>query len=231
MVAIVLGICFLTFLGAAIFNLIVKVRQSSADNPVRTYSIKPGDFDLVSNKYMSRLQGGVAYQSSNRNPVSFMPFDKSYYLITYKIDLTKNTSWSNILNVTFKSVEPTNMDVYTVISENAFYRFEYHDVLTKPVSKIYLTLSGDSLRTVVTNDSIVSYHLLCNNFSIKYNEKEAVDIFVIGNEKAFGTTTVIPMDLLFLKRDSVVYLMMMTPNDPKSVISSDLLYNVVTGKQ
>lgn len=226
-IAIVLGICFLGF---AIFNLIMKVEHSSADNPVHTYSIKPKDYDLVNNKYVSGLQGGIAYQSSNRNPVTLIPFGKSYSLISYKIDLIKGTSWSNVLDVTLKSVERTNMEVYTVISENIFYRFEYHDAPTKSVSKVYLTLSGDSLRTVVTNDSIVSYHLLCNNFSIKYSENEAVDIFVVGNEKAFGATTVIPMDLLFLKRDNAVYLMIMTPNDPKSVISPELLYNLVTGK-
>lgn len=230
-VTIVLGVCFLTILGAAICKLIIKVGRSSADNPIRKYSIKPEEFALASNKYMNRLDGGVVYQSGNRNPITFISFDKSYSLISYKIDLIKDAPLSRLLNVTFKSAERTNMEVYTVIDESAFYRFEYRDASIKPVSKIYLTLSGDSLRTIVANDSIVSYHLLCNNFSIKYNEKEAVDIFVIGNEKAFGATTIIPMDLLFLKRGSTVHLMIMTPNAHTSVIESDLLYNLVTGKQ
>jgi hypothetical protein len=37
------------------------------------------------------------------------------------------------------------------------------------------------------------------------------------------------MDSLFLKRDGAIYLLIMTPNDPKSRIAPNLLYDVVMG--
>jgi hypothetical protein len=159
-----------------------------------------------------------------------MNFDNKYHLVNYRIPLTKDTSLSDILHINTESAESTSMGVYTVINNNTFFYFKYRESSIDPASQIYLTLAGDSLQNVVKNDSIISYHILCDNFSIKYSKSEAVDIFVVGKDKAFGTTIVIPMDLLFLKRDSAVYLIMMIPNDPRLTIQPDLLYNIVTGK-
>jgi len=79
------------------------------------------------------------------------------------------------------------------------------------------------------NDSVISYHLMCDNFSIRYGEKEPIDIFVARKEEALGYKRRIPMDLLFLKRDSAVYMLIMIPDDPNSAIAPDLLYNVIMG--
>jgi len=42
-------------------------------------------------------------------------------------------------------------------------------------------------------------------------------------------TSIIPMDLLFIERNRVVYLLIMTPKSEKESIKPDLLYNIITG--
>jgi hypothetical protein len=52
---------------------------------------------------------------------------------------------------------------------------------------------------------------------------------VEGNEGILGTYS-IPMDLLFLKRNNGIYILLMTPLSRKAGIPSDLLYNIVFDK-
>ncbi len=151
------------------------------------------------------------------------------HIIIYKIDLIKDGLLKDVLHTNIESVDRTTGTVYTVINHNNFFQFQYQVGSAQPVSNIYLTLAGDSLKNLVQNDSVMSYHLLCKNFSIRYNKDGPIDLFVVGQEGMLATTTIIPMDLLFLKRDGAIYLLIMTPNDPKSPIPPDLLYNVVTG--
>ena len=124
-------------------------------------------------------------------------FDKAYHLILYKIDLVKDALLKDVVHTDLESVDRTTGIVYTVINHNNFFRFQYRTEPTKLVSNIYLTLAGDSLQSVAKNYSVMSYHLLCDNLSMRNAEKGPIDIFMVGEEKVLATTTVIPMDLLF----------------------------------
>lgn len=229
-IIIALGIFTLIFLFAVVFNLILKVERDSIDNPIHISAVSLNDYHLISEKYSDKLKEGISYQSNNRNPVTVFHFDNKYRLISYKIDFTRNISLNNALALTIKNVDRSNNEVYTVISKDLPFRFQYHNVQIMPVSKIYLTLSGDSLQNVQQNDSIISHYLICSNMSIRYKVKEPLDIFLVGPDRALGTTATFPMDLLLLKKGSAVYLMIMTPDTSQRTIAPDLLYNIVTGR-
>ena len=220
--------CILLFLILKVLNGFKKIQNSFSEDLPFTYSIPLEDSNLIARKYWSKMKVNKIAHSKERGPVSFLSFNKEYHLITYRIDLIKDVMLKDILHASIESVDRTTGTVYTVIDINDFCRFQYKASPAKPVSKIFLTVAGDSLQNV-KNDSIESYHLLCDNFSIRYNENEPIDIFMVGQEIALGATTRIPMDLLFLKRNAAIYLLIMTPNDPKSVIASDLLFNIVMG--
>jgi hypothetical protein len=72
--------------------------------------------------------------------------------------------------------------------------------------------------------------LRCKNFSIRYSEKGPIDIFVEAKESILGKMDV-PVDILFLKRDRAVYLLLMSPNNPKEGILPNFLYNIVSGRE
>ena len=228
----IIGICvlgFLIFIGIKIFNGFKKIQDSFAKDLPFTYSIPGEDSSLIAKKYLKMLKANKIIQSRERGPISLIFFDKEYHLIVYKIHVIKDTLLKDLLYTSNESVDRTTGKVYTVIGHGDLFEFQFQDAPANPVSKIYLTLAGDSLQSVVKNDSIIGYHLLCNNFSIRYAESGPIDIFVVGKEKRLGATAVIPMDLLFLKRNGEIYLLMMTPNSAQSTIAPDLLYNVVTG--
>ena len=235
-IGIIIRITLALFALGFIFFLSYKIKFAFSGNKKALtehlpseYSLKKEDSNLISEKYRSSLKVNEVYRSKVRNPISLVYFGQEYNLIIYKIDLIKDISLKFIFNTEIKSVDQSTGYTYSIIGQNIYFNFKYKAGLIQPVSKIFLTLSGDSLQTVCENDSILSYHLLCNNFSIRYAEKGPIDIFVGGKDRSLWTTTLIPMDLLLLKRNSAIYLLVMTPNNPKSNISHDLLYDVIMG--
>jgi hypothetical protein len=217
------------FLGLKIYHGFLNTQGALTEVLPSTYSLTSEDSNLIGEKYRDKLEVNEVYQSKIRNPVSLISFDKRYNLLIHKIHLSGNDSLNNFFHTEIKSVDRTTGVTYIVIDNNLFFQFQYKSEPIKAAQDIYLTLSGDSLQTVAKNDSIISYHLLCHNLSVRYAMKEPIDIFVIGKEKGLGTTITIPIDILFLKQNENLYLLLMTPIDSKSSIEPDLLYNIVTG--
>jgi hypothetical protein len=226
---VICGLGLLIFLGVKISEGFKRIKKSFADDLPLTYSIPSEDSIVIAKKYLPKLKANKIVHSRNRGPISLIYFDTVYYLIFYRIDLIKDGPLKEVLHTDIESVDRTTGTVYTVINHNNFFQFQFQAGPANPVSNIYLTLAGDSLKNLVENDSVMSYHLLCKNLSIRYTENGPIDLFVVGQEGMLASTAIIPMDLVFLDRDGAVYLLIMTPNDPKSTIAPDLLYNVVMG--
>ena len=161
--------------------------------------------------------------------MSFLYFDDTYHLVIYKIDSTGGKSLSNLLEVKTGNSKRTDNVVYSAIEFNGFSKLQWRPVRPRAVSKIHVILGGDSLVRVAANDSIVSYHLLCQSLSIKFSPDGPVEVNMIGEDRPFGRTAVSPVDLLFMKRNEAVYLLIMTPASTDRNISADLLYNIVLG--
>ena len=77
------------------------------------------------------------------------------------------------------------------------------------------------------NTTTLGYKLRCKNFSIRYSEKDPVDIYMVGKNLSFGKTINIPMNLLFLKREKSVYLLILTPEEERDYVPNDILYDLV----
>ena len=103
--------------------------------------------------------------------------------------------------------------------------------VNNPASQIFLTLGGDSILSVAKNDSIIGYHLLCHDFSIRYAGEEPNDI-LFQPKGDFEDSEGIPisLDILFMKRNNAVYLLVMAPVNRKVSIDPQLLYKMVTEK-
>lgn len=206
-----------------------SVNEATMNDLPLTQTITSENSSLISKKYISRVRSHENINSKIRSPVSFLYVDNRYHLVIYKIDSVANMTLPALLQTKVEGVERTDGETYTIIDFNGFSRFEWRPVRSRVVSKIYFTLAGDSLNNVVANDSIISYNLLCKNFSIRYTGQGPIEVFMVGEDRPLGSIAISPSDILFLKRGSAVYLMVMTPAGTKSRIPPDLLYNIVVG--
>lgn len=214
---------------------LVQIKKASSEHELAVEKTLPSVDSLsseyarlISPKYKKLLTVHEVRRSKVRNPIAFTLFDQQYHLIMYKIDLLHDEVIGKILTTSHESVDRTTGVTYRVVA-NGFFRFQHKVEKVSPVSKIMITLAGDSLKTTAANDSIISYHLNCDNFSIRYSEEEPIDIFLTGKEKALGRTIAIPLDVLFIKRNKALFLLLMIPKDPKASIAPDLLHNTVLG--
>lgn len=206
-------------------NSIKQIANSPEIVEIRD-SIPSEDSGLFDNEYMDQLKPNKIYTEKGRASVSLISFGKDYHLFIYPIALIGDIPFRKLLSIQAQGSTTTNLKVYSIITHNNLIKFKYLDEPASPVAKIFIRVSGDSLQNVIENDTIASYHLLCKNFSISYMEDGPVSIFMEGTDRPFGYT-IIPADLMLLKRQKKVYLLIMTPNNFKKGIPADLLYNIV----
>jgi hypothetical protein len=180
------------------------------------------DSALISPKHIGRVKCLENVNSKAMHPVSFLFVDDTYHLVIFRINIETDQPLKEILSSDLKYSEQSDGGAYSVVDFNGFSRFEWRPVPTMRIRNIFLSLYGDSLSNGILNDSIASYHLLCKNLSIKYEKNGAVQVFMTGGE-------ITPSDLLFLKRDKIVYFMLMTTAKPDSFIPREILYDLIMG--
>jgi hypothetical protein len=190
--------------------------------------ITPEDSSLISKKYRPLLKPEIVFQSKHREPVSFIYFDSLYNLIIYKITPAKNISFKDIFDIEIKGSSSTTGEIYCLYKPgNA--EFQYLCRTSNPAKKIYLAFSGDSIKNTIRNDTTLGYHLSCKSFSIKYGEKEPLDVVMNGKDYELGFNTRISTDLLFLYRNNVIYLLVMIPEKSDKSVKPGILFKIISG--
>ena len=89
---------------------------------------------------------------------------------------------------------------------------------------------GSPAKILIKNDSIVSYYLKNDEFSIKYGQDSSIDIYSEPKGSSFFQKNA-PKILLFLKRNSGLFLLVMSVNAENSQLPENLLLNIVSKKK
>jgi hypothetical protein len=225
-------IVFLASVAALIAMFMVGMRKTRtmvrdlntvSDNelPV-TQVVTREDSALISPKYIGRVRSHQNVNSKVMDPVSFLYVDDTYHLIIFRINMETDQPIKDILSSDTKNSQRSDDEAYSMVDFNGFSRFEWHPKPMMRTRNIFLSLYGDSLSNGILNDSIASYHLLCENLSIKYEKNGVVQVFM-----TCGVIT--PSDILFLKRGKIVYFMLMTTAKPDAFIPRGILYDLIMG--
>ncbi|WP_431215932.1 hypothetical protein ACQ86N_15525 [Puia sp. P3] len=211
----------------AIVNAFKDLSKSSEEDLPASYKITPEDSSLFNCQYWTQLRADEIVNSKVRYPISFLFFGNDYELITYRMDLEEDIQLGQLIEMENKYVTSTARHTYNNITHNKFFNFCYLAGGSKPVSKLFMTLYGDSIVTTRKNDSLVSYHLICKNFSIRYAEDAPKDIFFVGVEGFLDITKLVPLNISLLKRGKALYLLLMAPHTSRGNVPADLLDKII----
>ena len=203
-------------------TMVKDVRAASDNDLPLTQVMTREDSALISPKYIGRVRSHQNVNSKVMDPVSLLYVDDTYHLIIFRIHMETDQPLKELLSSDIENSHRSDGETYSMVDFNGFSRFEWHPVPTMQTRNIFLSLYGDSLSNGILNDSIASYHLLCKNLSIKFEKKGVVQVFMTCGELT-------PSDLLFLKRDKIVYFMLMTTAKPDSFIPREILYDLIMG--
>lgn len=220
-----LGLFIIIYLALFVIQGINQSREIFNNNLPETYNLTQEDSSIFLSAYRSKLKPIITYNSKLRNSITQISYEDEYKIYKYKIDLEEDIPLSKILKTEVRSVSQTDSKSYLMISKTP-YNYMVLGVKPEPVKNIYLTFQGDSITTIRRNDTIASFHLICNNLSIKYQEDAPIDIFFSGKPGPFGSYGAVPIDIIFLKRKKSIYFLLMLSKNSGS-IPGDLLYNII----
>jgi hypothetical protein len=82
----------------------------------------------------------------------------------------------------------------------------------QPIGNLFLTYSGDVAETVLSNDSVLQYHIPCENLSIRHAADSPVDMF-LTNGYVNSNKANLRLDLILVKKGDVLYFLFILPVD------------------
>jgi hypothetical protein len=183
--------------------------------------------DLFKKNITQKLTLGVVYPNPFRNPINTFIYENKFDLLIYKLNSLKLRSLSDGLIVDYKSSGPQTDLVYSTIHQSLYSFWRKYEKCDS-ILKFFLSIKGDSLKTIVQNDTIISYNFKLKNFSLKYKENGDQDI--VGAVEGILAPK-IPYSLIIYKKKEAVYLLTMTPIDRKTLMDPMLLTNLVLNKE
>ena len=133
---------------------------------------------------------------------------------------------SEIIKEHFNDSYFTQSAIYEVLDQRN-YRLKQKSGRQSSVSDLHLTLNGNSIKTIVKNDSVASYYLKFKDFSLKYGLDDDVDIYAKYGAREFSSVNPIPINLLFLKRNKFVYFIVLSVYNLNMPLHEDTLYRLL----
>jgi hypothetical protein len=156
-----------------------------------------------------------------RNAISSFYIANKYYLQVYKMDTGFNYSLRNAIKESFSDAHTWIYSRY-ILDERTKMEFLYKFTKPKIPQKIYLDLYGDSTQALKKNDTIAYYYSKCVTFSIKFGLQQPNDIY---GESHSQRDSEIPLEIMFLKKNNKLYLLILSAKDDGIKIKPGALYN------
>jgi hypothetical protein len=195
-----------------------------------TYFLSSTDSDLISPRYRRKMEVIEVCNSRYHSPVSFVHIQKAFCLAIHKVDIGRDGPMDSMLHQKKAYFDEGGGSIYSIYSGAHTYTFDCVSEKTKPISMFVFASDAGQVTKGVSNDSIVNWRFVCNRFFIHNDKDGTADIKIETKEGPLGMERPIAMDLLFLKRDGGVYLLLLTADDPKTPAPPGMLYDIVEGK-
>jgi hypothetical protein len=183
----------------------------------------------IPNEYMNLFKNdtNITYKETrfddnkNRNPVSDFVYDTKYAVIVTKIKTIGSLNSLPLITPQFHQTETTDDIFYNVI-ESEYSKFDYF-LDTLSATNISLTLYGDSIRSLIKNDTVAGYYFMNKVFSISYKKNRVVNLFMKTTESEYALPTL----LLFLVHQKSLYFICISVRDPKDKFNMNVINKLI----
>ena len=223
---IVICLIFL-FLIVAIFNIarLFHVQHLAAASELPTIEVLPNkDSLLFTPKSISKIEVNT-YMSKIANPFSIATVENKFCLLIHRLDLADGFSMQNAIKISDLDTTPTDLILYRFYSKGPA-DINFGEIASNPTSNIFLTISGDSIKKTIQNDSIESYKILCNSVYFRFSSRDTINMYFTSDPKPLHQYK-FPADILFWKKEKSLYLFMMFPLDSDKPISDDEIFKML----
>jgi len=154
-------------------------------------------------------------------------YEKQYYLRACEL--------SDSFNISLKTLKQYNISAthcYGIIESDNVSAVDYSRRLSmdKSITGIYLKILGKNTQEILKNDSIACYYSTFTTLSVQYNSQNGPDeIYAETKSSNLFHTDLLPMEILFLKKDHKLYLITMSAyhDDNNVKYIPGMLYNLI----
>jgi hypothetical protein len=219
--------------------LIILIARSSLNSTMAVLSGVMEDKRLDSSTYVKtaskeywdlfKSPGNMIWdltdKSKRRNDISQCYYEKQFYILVYKIDTIGSLSLNKFIATTFTGSSLALNVEYKNDDNNYHFRISFKEGPKEKISHVTFKLSGDQTKILQKNDSIAYYYSNFSNLSITTNNNSVADIY--GTVKKEFEGEQIPIEVLFLKRKSNLYFILLGAKDKHQKLGNSLLYGLL----
>jgi hypothetical protein len=209
-------VAFGLFLG--IFGVLI---YTAINDNEKTSSVPLAEYNnLFTQEAQTKLKLLVTTTSRNRETTSSYIYDKIFNVFVFKVKLSSNSGLRKIVSYQNKTSYIFMNAVYSGLPSFNF-DMDIKSGKSVLVSSVHLKSSGDFLKSVVKNDSLVCYYYKFNTFSINYND-EPYDIIAKAKQPN------IPASIIFKTKGKFLYIILMTIAEGTEEMQADQLYSIIS---
>jgi len=159
--------------------------------------------DLFTKQTQNQLRIYSTIISKHRQPESLYLYKGKYHIMVYSVLLSNRLKMANIVNYINESSK-INLNADYAFRSRFNYDMKVREGGAGTISKVNFRFSGDLIRSIVKNDSLLCYYYKFKNFSL--NRDNQCDTFdVLAN----AADTIIPANIEFIRKDSILYILIL----------------------
>lgn len=213
------------FIGYFIFTILQTLK-----NDLQTYQENPGYVkDTIPDDYLSVFKkeiipvitDGKSFFYNQRNAVTaYSLYDNRYIVYHTKIQLTKELPLNQVIKESRGVIGPSTRIWYKSFEENLFeYQCRLSDI-SKVSMLCFLHENVDQNKTLVKNDSLLTYFVSDGKFALKYGKDSLVDIYTMPYKGIFFRNK-IPMGVCFVRKGTFVHVLTISINTKAGSFNSE----------
>jgi hypothetical protein len=161
-----------------------------------------------------------------RPPIATFSYQNKYTIILSKVDSNSNLNIENSINLIHDNKIDGNRSSGFIDCSDREMTVNFKLVPTKLTLPILLSLNGEIIETVVSNDTTRCYYIKLNSLYVKLHQSDEYDIFIQKKQENPFKTDVVPVSLMFLRRGKTVYFLFLYSNDDNIKVKANILMDI-----
>jgi len=199
----------LYFIGQ-IISMFYELNKATRDDHPILNNILPKDYlDIFPPGISEKIAVKTVFHYKHRSAIGSCSYDNRFTVEIVKIDSSFKMPVNKAIVEKFENSINTSGGIFVPFKKPGF-ETQYQLIGSSGINKINLTLYGDSIKTVLKNDSITSYYLKLKTFSVTFNVSTKMAIFADADQ-GFGQFSNIPIDLAFVRKNGALYFVLLAP--------------------
>jgi hypothetical protein len=214
----------------AVVSFVIYLAYHSGPNPDyewKTERIAPQEYwDFFSANTREKMSVIQTITLKFQSPIADFTFDnKKYFIEVFKLEALVNQPLDEFITTSKNSKFIINGVPY-LQSGGQLFNLNFKTG-RNPVQHVNVDLYGADSTVQIRNDSIVYFHSNFKLFSVNYNHSDTTAIWATTEGRPPQIPTfALPIEILFIKKHGVVYLLIMSVNDSKTNLPVKTLYNL-----